>query len=152
MSIVKFIIFADDTNVFLKHNDVKEAYSILNNELTRLSVWFNTNKLTVNTNKTKYIIFKSMNKVIDTAGLELLINGNIIENMTETKFLGVCLDQFLTFKAHIDTIAAKISKAIGIMNRLKYYFPNNILLTIYNALVLPHLHDTITIWGSACQT
>ena len=136
----------------VSNRDCWLSYSKLNDELTRLSVWFNVNKLTLNTKKTKSVIFSSRNKVIDTTGLKLTINGNIIEQVPEIKFLGVFLDQHLSFKSHIDYVTVKMSRAIGMLNRLKYFIPNNVLLTIYNALVLPHINYAITAWGSASPT
>ena len=61
--------------------------------------------------------------------------------------MGLTLDEHMTWKAHTHKIANKISRALGIINSLKNVLPRNILLTLYNSLVLPHLHYSVLCWG-----
>ena len=85
-----------------------------------LSEWFQANKLSVNISKTNYIIFKPRQKkqIFD---LNLKINNKEINRVNEVCFLGVILDENLSWKAHISHIAHKISKSIGIMYRSSFY-------------------------------
>ena len=62
-------------------------------------------------------------------------------------FLGLTIDQHMNWNAHIQKIANKISRSLGMMNRLKRYLPQNILRTIYNSLILPHINHSILVWG-----
>ena len=62
-------------------------------------------------------------------------------------FLGITIDKHLTWKEHINLIANKISRTVGVINRLKNYIPENALLTIYNTLIIPHLNYEILTWG-----
>ena len=62
-------------------------------------------------------------------------------------FLGLTIDQHMTWNAHIQKISNKISRSLGVMNRLKRYLPQNILRTIYNSLILPHINYSILVWG-----
>ena len=62
------------------------------------------------------------------------------------------IDQHMTWNAHIQKISNKISRPLGIMNRLKQYLPQNILCTIYNSLIMPHINHSILVWGfKSCQ-
>ena len=72
----------------------------------------------------------------------------MLKQVKTTKFLGVTIDKNLTWKSHTDEIATKISKNIGIMNRLKHYLSSKILLILYNSFVLPYLYYLILTWGS----
>ena len=83
-----------------------------------------------------------------TQSVPLILNNESLSQVKITKFLGVTIDENLTWKYHIDELATKISKNIGIINRLKYYLPSRILLTLYNSLVLPYLNYSILTWGS----
>ena len=62
-------------------------------------------------------------------------------------FLGLTLDEHLNWNAHIQKVANKISRALGVMNRLKIFLPHNILKIIYNSLILPHLNYAMLVWG-----
>ena len=76
--------------------------------------------------------FHTRQKNIDQ--LTFSINGKQIENVKLFKFLGVMFDEHSTWKNHITMITNKLSKVIGILNRLKHIYPQQALLSIYNAL------------------
>ena len=80
--------------------------------------------------------------------LQLSIDGKLIENVKYFKFLGILLDESLTWKCHINMVTNKISKVIGILNRLKHVFPQNALLSIYNYLFASHLNYGLLLWGT----
>ena len=77
----------------------------------------------------------------------LKINGQTIDRVSEFNFLGLIIDEHLTWDAHIQKTSNKISRALGIMSRLKRFLPRNVLRLIYNSLILPHLQYGILIWG-----
>ena len=63
-------------------------------------------------------------------------------------FLGITIDKHLTWKSHVDKTSNKISKAIGYLNRFKFYLPLNAKLAIYNSLILSHINYGIHLWGN----
>ena len=81
--------------------------------------------------------------------------NNITNKLTEIeckefiKYLGVITDSSLTWKYHIDNIASKISKSIGIITRLRHFVPLSTLLNIYQCLILPYITYGIIVWGQA---
>ena len=77
----------------------------------------------------------------------LHINNIKLECLDSFNFLGITIDKYLTWKKHINLIANKISRTVGVMNRLKNYILENALLTIYNTLIIPHLNYEILTWG-----
>jgi hypothetical protein len=81
-------------------------------EMNKVTNWLNVNKLSINTTKTKYIIFKSSNKKCDTE-INIQLNHNTIQKVTHVKFLGVIIDQNLTWKNHINSVLKNIIKATG---------------------------------------
>ena len=69
-----------------------------------------------------------------------------------TKFLGVIIDESLTWKNHIDCVSKTVTRNIGVMNKLKYSVPKRILHSLYCSLVLPYLNYGIIIWGNTCKS
>ena len=82
---------------------------------------------------------------------EIKINNSIIENVPCFNFLGVTIDQHLKFDVHMNNIAIKASRIIGLFNKLKNFLPLYILITLYNSMILPHLTYGILIWKTNNQ-
>ena len=78
----------------------------------------------------------------------LSIDGKLIENVKYFKFLGILFDESLTWKCHINMVTNKISKVIGILNRLRHVFQQNALLSIYHSLFASHLNYGLLLWGT----
>ena len=74
-------------------------------------------------------------------------NNNDIDHVKEFNFLGLLINNNLTWKTHVNKICNKMSQSVGIINCLKTTLPNNILLALYNTLILPHIHYCILAWG-----
>ena len=72
--------------------------------------------------------------------LSLLINGKLIERVTQFNFLGLTLESSMSRNLHINHILLKISKAIGILYRLKTIYPQLVLQTLYNTLIQPYFN------------
>ena len=87
-------MFADDTNLFLEHTDVRILFSIVNEELNKIYEWCNANKLSLNADKTKYSLFHKPPKTGDLPLLlpKLSINDNEVERVGSIKFLRVLLN------------------------------------------------------------
>ena len=109
----------------------------VSNELNKINSWLSLNKLSLNTDKTKCMTFHTRLKNMDP--LTFLINGKQSDKVNFFKFLGIMFDEHLTWKNHITMITNKLSKVIGILNRLKNIYPQQVLLSIYNALFLSHM-------------
>ena len=96
--------------------------------------------------KTHLMVFTNKKR---PQNISLNVKGTIIKETTETKFLGIYLDNKLSWNSHIKHISSKISKSVYIMKYLKYIFPTNILKTLYQTLVFPYMNYCNIIWGSA---
>ena len=70
-----------------------------------------------------------------------------IEQLKTVKFLGVLIDEDMKWKSHISNILTNVSRNVGIINKMRDYLPQHILLLLYNSLVLPHLNYCIILWG-----
>ena len=146
--VLKYILFADDTSIFMSHKDPVVLESVFNNELVNVSNWLYMNKLTVNTKKTNFMMFT--NRSIDINHINVRLADSEITHVPALKFLGVTIDNKLTWKNHLDIICNKLSKSVGVLFRIKM-LPTNILRMIYNAIIAPCLDYGITVWGSAAN-
>ena len=104
--------FADDTNLFLSGINVDYLFSDMNCELNKISLWFKANKLSLNLTKTKYSLFHpaSKRRFLREPIHFLKMDNIFIERENVTKFLGVLIDENLSWKQHINDVSTKISK------------------------------------------
>ena len=131
-------MYADDTNAFHSDKSLKSLTHVMQEEMNEVIKWLNVNKLSINTTKTKYIIFKSRNKKCDIE-IDIKLNDNIIQQASHIKFLGVILDRELTWKNHINYVVKHIFKSTALIAKLRHYTNKNTLKLIYYALVYPYL-------------
>lgn len=151
--VLQFVMFADDTNVFLASNSHIELIDMLNGELKKVDRWFKANKLSLNLKKTNYILFDSNRRNVATNHDYLInIDGLIINRVESTKFLGVHLDEQLSWKQHIADISHKLAKNIGIISRIRHFLSKKILLSLYYSLIHPYLTYCNLIWASTYPT
>ena len=144
------ILFADDTNLFCTGKDLKALSHKINEEIAKIYAWVNANKLSLNIDKTNFMLFTPRNssRCID----DIVINGIRIAEVTETKFLGVIIDNTLKWSTHILYTRKKIAKGIGILLKARKCFNNETLLSLYHTFVYPYLSYCIHVWDRAFDT
>ena len=107
------IMFADDANLFFNHVSYTEPFKKANEELHQVDSWLTANKLTLNIEKTKVITFKTRNRRPVPPNLEIKLNGNALDKVTSIRFLGVTIDEHVTWKSHIELLLKKIRMAVA---------------------------------------
>ena len=125
---------------------------IINKELARISEWFRANRLSLNVKKTNFMLFGKRGKKINESSLDITVNGEKINRVSETKFLGVYIDDELNWKYHTSQIASKISKNLGVLFRIKDTVPKILLKTLYFTMIHPYLNYCNIIWGGTSKT
>ena len=98
---LKFFLFADDTNIYYESDNLKSLEKIVNQELKSLSLWLNVNRLALNVSKTNFVIFRSSQKTMNH-NVTLILNRKAIEQKDHVKYLGVLVDEHLTWKHQIN--------------------------------------------------
>ena len=152
------ILYADDTNLIsplcsfnsslhINKESIEHVSDQINTELGNIQEWLNINKLSLNVKKTKFMIFHHYQRNIKNITPKLKINSETIEKVSEFNFLGLTIDEHLSWKPHVLKISNKISRTLGIMCRLKNFLPTHVLRILYNSLILPHLQYSILAWG-----
>ena len=119
----------------------------MNKEIPKVTEWVNSNKLRINTNKTVAMPFHTRQRTLTINECLIKINDDTIPFSTHTKFLGVNVDNNLTWKPHINHIVTKISKGVGILIDLSKELQKNILTLIYKTLILPYFTYCCITWG-----
>ena len=143
------ILYADDTTFFQNNKNIHLLHNNLLIDFKRVINWLNSNYLMLNFKKTQYIIFTYKNL---SQNLDLTINGNVIKRSPYVDFLGVRLDQKMSFKQHISIVISKVSKLQGVFYKISHYLPFNVLLKLYYALFFSNITYCIAIWGSASKS
>ena len=136
-------------NFFFSHPNPNILARTVNEELKKVIQWIYANKLSLNIQKTKVMLFSNS---LDSLPSNISFDTSPLEEVSSFKFLGVCVDNKLSWKSHIENICKIISRNIGVMNRLKYYLPSSALLTLYSSMILPYLNYGILAWGNTYQT
>ena len=142
-----FLMYADDTTLYFNIEDfpLQSREADINNELKKVNTWLQLNKLSLNTDKSKFMLF---HKKRTPPEINISINNSDIERVSQFTFLGIVLDETLSWKNHITMITNKLSRINGVLHRLKFIFPKNILLTIYKSLFMPHINYGSLVWGN----
>ena len=145
------ILYADDTSVLLNGNNYTNLIELLNSELEKLSIWLKCNKLTLNVQKTYYMVFHRSRIKTDTHAV-ITMDDVCLQRTDSFKYLGVIINHKLNWTQHIDYVKNKISKGIGIMYRARNCLTKKSLINLYYSYIYPYLIYCIEIWGISPQT
>ena len=140
------VTFADDTTIFASGNNLKFLYRKVNADLRKLSKWFDSNSLTLNVDKSKYILFHPRRKEINYNGV-IELGGEVILKVPYIKFLGVTLDEYLEWNFQFKQILTKMISGNYSLNMAKNLLTPRSKLLVYFANVHSHLNYAISAWG-----
>ena len=127
--------------------NLSELTDLCNFELEKFKCWTISNRLTVNRDRTVFNIVSNLN--VQRDNVCICFDREQLNCVTNVKYLGVILDDTLKFNDHIRYVVSKISKAAGILSRLKTLIPLSALKSLYYSLVHPYLNYCNLIWGAA---
>ena len=145
-------MYADDTSLSFSSNSISTINEKVNEDLECLNTWLAGNKLSLNVAKTNSIVIGSRKKVKDiqrTSAIKpsLVIRDEEISMIEHTKYLGVHVDQYLSWDAHNAEMIKKISRALGMIRHAKQYLPLSVLQTMYRSMVEPYFRFCCPVWG-----
>ena len=137
--------FADDTNLLQTSSSLKTLNKHINHDLQLLTTWLRANKISLNTSKTKLILFRPKNKQI-TKHLNFRISGQKLNLSQVVKYLGIFLDEHLEWKPHNLQLGLKLSRANGMLSKIRHYVPRDTLFSIYYAIFSSHMTYGCQVW------
>ena len=154
-----FILYADDTNIFIEGYSREDAFRRANMVLKNVSDYMDCNLLHINMGKCSYIHFEPTRDISGTCSRTvpfvgnsdesktLYVNNTPIKEVTEAKFLGIVIDNKLSWIPHAKHLIKKLRSAAAALCRIRHWVPKEKYLTIYHALFESHLTYGITVWG-----
>jgi hypothetical protein len=153
---LNILSFADDTTVYRSGNKLVELVRFMNIELDNIYVWLCENKLVLNADKTKFMIFSPQGSNL-TENVDIFINRKVIERcgngqvQTPIQFLGIHLDEHFTWKFHLEHLVKNISRTLYILNKVKRFLPQSSLRSLYFALVHSRLSYGFLAWENSAS-
>ena len=147
-----FRIFADDTNVFIHGDNIEELITACRDIMIALSSWFLINKLTLNADKSSFTIFKSPKKVINNIPDSIGFLNHKIDRVSSIKFLGIILDENLSFDLHINDVCSKLKRLFHVFYSIRGFLSKDNIKTIYYALIYSRIKYGIVVYGQAKAT
>ena len=144
-------LYADDTVLICSDKNINSLHLKTNEELEKIYLWFLSNKLSLNLSKTKYMLI-SNKPMLNIGSFSVKIGNTAITAANSIKYLGVLFDDKLNQDKHIQHDISKLSSAIAILHKLKFYAPPSLLEKVHYGIVYPHLSYAITTWGNAEST
>ena len=154
-----FILYADDTNIFVLGNTKEQTYQLANNVLDEVYNYMKCNLLHINMEKCYYMHFEPSNGTDNNCSRSMpfvsnshlsksiYINGKPLKEVYDIKFLGVVIDNKLSWSAHIQYLVKKLRSAAALLSRIRHWVPVEHYLKLYHALFESHLVYGISVWG-----
>lgn len=142
----KIVMFADDAAISYSNTNLIELNRMMSEDIFTLSHWFEANKLTLNLNKSKFMIIhpKQASKKFS---FNLQVNNIPIEQVDSFEYLGLTIQDNLHWNNQIAKISTKMSRIAGVMSRLGNSVNKKFLNSIYYAHIHSHLSYLSPIWG-----
>jgi hypothetical protein len=147
---LKLTLFADDTSIIFTHPNSAEFEKEFNKLFEKLIIWFQTKLLSLNLNKTYYMQFLSKTNFAIKAQKGYKINQRT--SVCHTNFLGLTLDNTLSWKPHIDYLTSKLNSAFYIIRSLRSFLPLGTLRMIYFSSVHTVISYGIIFWGNSSHS
>ena len=152
-----FLIYINDLNIALKYStlrhfaddkSLKQIKKHLNLDLRHLCKWLRANKISLNSSRTEMLLFRHPKKTVNY-DLKIKIDGKRLIPSEYVKYLGLILDAHLNWKFHVDILASKLSRATGMLSRIRHFVSTDTLRSIYFGIFSSHLTYCSIIWGQA---
>ena len=164
-----FLVYLNDLPTFLKycrvnmhadesafytygHNNISEITHMLKSDLCDVSKWLNANTRSLHISKTSSMLLCTRQKHhhLSQSTLNLSLDNQVVEQVDSYKYIGVTIDQDLSFNIHVENIINKISRCLG--TRSSPFLPLASRKTLYNTPVLPHSDYCCILWDVCSDT
>ena len=140
------LMYADDTVLFYAAKDVTTIEENLNDDLDLVGKWLQENSLFINKGKTECLLFGTRGKLSSVKSFDIRISSHVIKRVSKFKYLGIYLDECLSWKDHIKSVVSKAGKKIGMLGRLRYNITTRSANVIYTSFIHPVMEYCDTVW------
>ena len=153
-----FVVFADDTNIFVSAHSKEDVYKLANKVMQQVHLYLLSNQLHINVSKCVFMHFRpNMNnktrlscaRASSYDNPSVFVNGLKLKHVDRTRFLGVIIEDNLNWNHHIEYLEKKMLSTIVLVKRIRKVIPRSHYKSIYHSLFESHLSYGITCWGGA---
>ena len=132
------LLYADDTVLYSNHDNEAVAHAWMTEDLAKLTTWFKMNQLTVNIEKTKIMMFGTRNMLKKSRSLDVYIAGTKLKYVNFFNYLGIKLDNTLTFEKHAAECIHLVSHKLYLLSRVRKYISIGQAISIYKSKIVPY--------------
>ena len=147
---LNFLHFADDTTIYLSGRDLTRLCEEVCMELCKVDDWLKANRLSLNIDKTFYMILTHKN--YDETDINIRIQDVQLSRVTSKKFLGVTIDDRLSHGGHLSALYKQLSGVRGILYKLSSFLPPHVIKMLYYSLFHSRMVYGISVWGGGGVT
>ena len=115
-------------------------------KLRKFRNWLNANRISLNVNKTEYVIFRSSRKLIDYE-INIRLNGKRLYPSRYIKYLGVLIDEHLSWKPHMNELIKKLNRSNSMLSKIRHYVNKNTIRSLYFSIFSSHINYCCQVWG-----
>ena len=138
MDYCKVSLYADDTVLYISHNNIQTALQLVQSDLDKLVEWCTDNKVTINCKKTKYCIYGMRSNIKRTKSVDtiLSLNNNRLDRVSSYKYLGFILDEHLNFNKHVSEMCNIISHKLFLLSKIRKFLTVQARINIFKTMVI----------------
>ena len=140
-----FTLFADDTCITANQKTLADLENLVNTELVKIEQWLINNRLSLNIDKSCFLLFSGKKR---QDRLNLKLAGKDLNQRKTVKYLGIMIDDKLTWKDQIEHVIRKIKQGSGIMKRTSYLVSYPVICSLFHSFIQCHIRYGLTAWGS----
>ena len=148
----KSILYADDTLLYHSARTVADLESKINTDLESVLHWLNNNLLTLNNEKTKFMIFSNKKQSLSNSDVTITVQSKKILRERSIKYLGITLSEDFSWHEHIDNLINMVNQRIGALRRIRDCLDLGTRCVLYTSLILPLFDYADTIWSDKNNT
>ena len=142
-------MYADDTTFYAHANSQSDIQCLIQEDMTKVEEWYRENRMIQNTDKSSSMLLCNVQKdrYLDNNNLQILIGNHILTSTQYADILGLKIDKNLKWDKHVNNICSKLSRLLGLLNRINVYLTQEAKCLFYNSYVVPVFTYCITVWG-----
>ncbi len=154
VSNVNVSMYADDTAIYYSSNDVNDIVDKMNNDLVNVDKWLAKNKLSLNVDKTNFMLIGTPQKLaqVHNYDFNVNINGTRLQKVDHCKHLGVEIDDNLMWKNQIEQVRKKVLTGLYFLRKASNCIPKHHQSMLYKSIIAPHFDYCNVVWGRCNKT
>ena len=145
-------LFADDIAMYISGAEPVSVQDKLNFDLASLFTWVTSNGFEVNVSKSQSMLLARRHRRHQLSSMQFLMNNNVIQLHKSVKYLGIIVDEGLSWSEQVGYVRRKSLSALAAICRVSLYLSSNVLVTLHNAFVLPYLTYCCVVWDFCSKT